>query len=79
MGAGLVLVNRNTVADLIAKLTGQELFPPEIYHFSSLPVQYDPRVFLGVAAAGLALSVLAALLPALAAARTEPAANLKRS
>jgi len=79
MGAGLVLVYRNTVADLIAKFTGQELFPPEIYHFSSLPVQYDPKVFLGVAAAGLALSVLAALLPAMAAARTEPAANLKRS
>ena len=79
MGAGLALANRNTIADLIARLTGQELFPPEIYHFSSLPVQYDPLVFLGVAAAGLALSVLAALLPAMAAARTEPAANLKRS
>ena len=79
VGAGLALANRNTVADLIAKVTGQELFPPEIYHFSSLPVQYDPKVFLGVAAAGLALSVLAALLPAVAAARAEPAANLKRS
>jgi lipoprotein-releasing system permease protein len=79
MGAGLTLANRNTIADLIAKATGQELFPPEIYHFSSLPVKYDTGVFLGVAAAGLALSVLAALVPALAAARTEPAANLKRS
>jgi len=79
VGAWLVLVNRNGIADLIAKATGQELFPPEIYHFSSLPVRYDPAVFVGVAAAGLALSVLAALVPAWAAARTEPAANLKRS
>ena len=79
VGAWLVLVNRNALADLIAKVSGQELFPPEIYHFSSLPVKYDPGVFLGVAAAGLALSVLAALVPAWAAARTEPAANLKRS
>jgi lipoprotein-releasing system permease protein len=78
-GAWLTLVNRNTIADLLAKMTGQELFPPEIYHFSSLPVQYDAVVFLGVAAAGMALSVLAALVPAWAAARTEPAANLKRS
>lgn len=78
-GAWLTLANRNGIADLIAKLTGQELFPPEIYHFSSLPVKYDAGVFLGVAAAGFALSVLAALVPALAAARTEPAANLKRS
>ena len=79
VGAGLVLANRNTIADLIAKVTGQELFPPEIYHFSSLPVQYDAGVFFGVAAAGLALSVLAALVPAWTAAQTEPAANLKRS
>ena len=79
IGAWLVLLNRNGIADLIAKATGQELFPPEIYHFSSLPVQYAPTVFLGVAAAGLALSVLAALVPAWAAAQTEPAANLKRS
>jgi lipoprotein-releasing system permease protein len=79
IGAGLALANRNTIADLIAKATGQQLFPPEIYHFSSLPVKYDAGVFLGVAAAGLALSVLAALVPALAAARTEPATNLKRS
>jgi lipoprotein-releasing system permease protein len=79
VGAWLVLVNRNGLADLIAKATGQELFPPEIYHFSSLPAQYDPSVFAGVAAAGLALSVLAALVPAWAAARTKPVANLKRS
>ena len=79
VGAWLVLANRNGIANLIAKFTGQELFPPEIYHFSSLPVKYEPTVFLGVAAAGLALSVLAALLPAWVAARTEPAANLKRT
>lgn len=79
VGAWLVLANRNGLANGLAKITGQELFPPEIYHFSSLPVKYDLSVFLGVAAAGLALSVLAALVPAWAAARTEPAANLKRS
>ena len=78
-GAWLALVNRNGIANLIARATGQELFPPEIYHFASLPVKYDAGVFLGVAAAGLALSVLAALVPAWVAARTEPAANLKRS
>ena len=79
VGAWLALANRNGIANLIAKITGQELFPPEIYHFASLPVKYDPMVFLGVGAAGLALSVLAALVPAWAAAHTEPATNLKRS
>ena len=79
VGAWFVLANRNGLADLLAKVTGQELFPPEIYHFSSLPAQYSPGVFVGVAAAGLGLSVLAALIPAWAASRTEPAANLKRT
>ena len=78
-GAWLVLVNRNGLADLLAKATGQELFPPEIYHFSSLPAQFHPAVFIGVAAGGLGLSVLAALIPAWVASRTEPAANLKRT
>jgi len=79
LGAGLVLVNRNGLSQLIGRLTGQDLFPAEIYHFTGLPVRYDFGVFLGVAFAGLALSVLAALVPAWAAARTEPATNLRRT
>jgi lipoprotein-releasing system permease protein len=79
LGAGLVLVNRNGLSQLIGRLTGQDLFPAEIYHFTGLPVRYDFGVFLGVAFAGLALSVLAALVPAWAAARTEPAMNLRRT
>lgn len=79
VGAGLVLANRNGLSQLIGRLTGQDLFPAEIYHFSGLPVRYDFGVFLGVAFAGLALSVLAALVPAWAAARTEPAMNLRRT
>jgi len=79
VGAGLVLANRNGLSQLIGRLTGQELFPAEIYHFTGLPVRYDLGVFLGVALAGLALSVLAALVPAWVASRTEPAANLRRA
>jgi len=79
LGAGLVLVNRNGLSQLIGRLTGQDLFPAEIYHFTGLPVRYDFGVFLGVAFAGLALSVLAALVPAWAAARTEAAMNLRRT
>ena len=79
VGAGLVLANRNGLSQLIGRLTGQELFPAEIYHFTGLPVRYDFGVFLGVALAGLALSVLAALVPAWVASRTEPAMNLRRA
>ncbi|MCX6935993.1 MAG: ABC transporter permease [Verrucomicrobia bacterium] len=79
IGAGLVLANRNALSQAIGRLTGQDLFPAEIYHFSGLPARYDAVVFLGVALAGMALSVLAALVPAWVASQTEPAANLRRA
>jgi lipoprotein-releasing system permease protein len=79
VGAALVLANRNGLSQVIGRLTGQDLFPAEIYHFTGLPVRYDFGVFVGVALAGMALSVLAALVPAWAASRTEPATNLRRA
>ena len=79
MGAWVVLANRNGLSHLIGRLSGQDLFPAEIYHFASLPVRYDVGVFLGVALAGLSLSVLAALVPAWVASHAEPSANLRRS
>jgi lipoprotein-releasing system permease protein len=79
VGAWLVLINRNGLSQWIGRLTGQELFPAEIYHFTGLPARYDLSVFLGVSMAGLALSVLAALVPAWVASHSEPAANLRRS
>jgi len=79
VGAWLVLANRNGLSHLIGKLTGQDLFPAEIYHFASLPARYDGTVFLGVALAGLTLSILAALIPAWVASHGEPSANLRRS
>ena len=79
VGAWLVLINRNELSQWIGRLTGQELFPAEIYHFTGLPARYDLSVFLGVSMAGLALSVLAALVPAWVASQSEPAANLRRS
>ncbi len=79
VGAGLVLANRNGLSQLIGRLTGQELFPAEIYHFTGLPVRYEFGVFLGVALAGMALSVLAAMVPAWVASRTEPAMKLRRA
>jgi lipoprotein-releasing system permease protein len=79
LGAWLVLINRNGLSQWIGRLTGQELFPAEIYHFTGLPARYDLSVFLGVSMAGLALSVLAAMVPAWVASHTEPAANLRRT
>jgi len=79
VGAWVVLANRNALSHAIGKVTGQDLFPAEIYHFASLPARYDGTVFLGVALAGLLLSILAALVPAWVASHEEPSANLRRS
>lgn len=79
VGAWVVLRNRNGLSQWMGRLTGQDLFPAEIYHFTGIPVRYELSVFLGVALAGLVLSVLAALVPAWVASQSEPAANLRRS
>ena len=79
LGAWLVLANRDGLSRLIGQWTGQDLFPPEIYHFAHLPARLDGNVFLGVALAGLLLSVLAAVVPAWVASHAEPSANLRRT
>ena len=79
LGAWLVLANRNGLSQMIGRLTGQDLFPSEIYHFATLPARLDGSVFAGVALAGLLLSVLAALVPAWVASHAEPSANLRRA
>lgn len=78
VGAWFVLYHRARLSGWIGKLFQQDLFPAEIYHFAELPVRYDGWIFMGVAMAGLGLSVLAALIPAWVASQSEPATNLKR-
>lgn len=58
-------------------LTGAELFSPEIYFLSELPVELSPWVMAGIAGGALALSFSAALYPSWRAARLDPVEALR--
>lgn len=76
--SGLVLVEfRNPVATFLSKVTGQEIFPPEIYGFNMIPAVVEPTVVAIIGLSALALCVVAALFPAWAAARVQPAEALR--
>ncbi len=75
---GLTLVEfRNPVASLLGKLTGRDIFPPEIYGFSMIPAVVDPWRVAIIGLSAMLLCVLAALFPAWAAARVQPAEALR--
>ncbi len=51
--------------------------PAEVYYIDSLPIHVDPVSVILVAAAGLGVSVVATIYPALVAARMRPAIGLR--
>jgi lipoprotein-releasing system permease protein len=81
-GAGIVLGLLfiryiNQIADLVAYVTGQEVFDPTIYYFSEIPTIVNPLMVLLVAIGAIAIAVAAAVLPALRAARLHPVEALR--
>jgi lipoprotein-releasing system permease protein len=81
-GAGIVLGLLfiryiNEIAAFVQTLTGQEIFDPTIYYFSEIPTIVSPWMVLGVAAGAITIAVLAAVLPALRAARLHPVEALR--
>lgn len=80
--AGLVLGtivtwNVESLRGLIARMTGTELFSPELYYLSTLPAEMDPAEVLAVVLMALGLSYLATLYPAWRAARLDPVEALR--
>ncbi len=80
--AGLVLglvfcANIETVRQFISRLTGTELFSPELYFLSQLPAEIDPMEVGAVALMALVLSLLATLYPSWRAARLDPVEALR--
>ncbi len=72
----LVLHYRNEFLAFLRQTLRLDVFPPEIYHFAQLPAVADPGMTLWIALAGVMLSTAAALLPAFAALRVDPASTL---
>ncbi len=50
---------------------------PDVYYIDRLPIHVDPQSVAAAAAAGVVISILATLYPALVAARVRPAAGMR--
>ncbi|MFZ0693273.1 MAG: lipoprotein-releasing ABC transporter permease subunit [Alphaproteobacteria bacterium] len=77
-GLGLAFAdNIEIIRQLIQKLTGTQLFAPEIYFLSQLPAKVDMGEVTTVVIMALALSFLATLYPSWRAARLDPVEALR--
>jgi len=81
-GAGLVggiifVDNINSVAAVIERITGQEVFDPTVYYFSEIPTILNPFTLVWVMAGAIAIATTASVLPAMRAARMHPVAALR--
>ena len=75
---GLVFVRYiNEIADMVGKITGQEIFDPTIYYFSEIPTIISPFMIFWVGLGAILIAVLASVLPALRAARLHPVEALR--
>ncbi len=75
---GLVFIRYiNSIATLIENVTGQEVFDPTVYYFSSIPTIVDPWTISWVVAGSIAIAIAASVLPSLRAARMHPVSALR--
>jgi lipoprotein-releasing system permease protein len=78
VGLGLsILYWRNEFKDWLAARLGIEIFPPGIYQFSSIPAELIPSDLAIICVSAFVICSLAALLPAVVAARLEPIKALR--
>ncbi len=69
--------NIETIRGWVEKLSGANVFNPEIYFLTRLPAVMDPNEVMQVVGMALALSLLATLYPSWRAARTDPVEALR--
>ncbi|MEM6820623.1 MAG: ABC transporter permease [Verrucomicrobiota bacterium] len=75
LGGG-ILQARHEFSRLLSQALGVEIFPAEVYHFSEIPAVWSWGLVGAIALAGIVLSGLVSLVPALVAARVDPARTL---
>lgn len=77
-GLGLWLVEqRDRLHLLLAAITGYQVFPPELYHFTSIPARIEASDILLITGSAFTICILAALLPACYAAMLQPSRALR--
>ena len=75
---GLALTNNiNWLEHILGKLTGQDLFPRDIYYFDKIPTDVQLWAVVMVNFGAVAISVIASVLPALRAALLHPVRALR--
>jgi lipoprotein-releasing system permease protein len=84
VGAGLgtilglsLTININGIEKLLARITGQDLFPRDIYYFDKIPTYINILNVILVNLGAVAIAVLASVLPALRAALLHPVRALR--
>ena len=78
IGLGLLTVhNINPINHFLSQVVGIDLFPRDIYNFLSIPAFLTIRDLLTIGVSALVICTLAGLLPAVRAARLQPAEALR--
>ncbi|MBR2509538.1 MAG: ABC transporter permease [Lentisphaeria bacterium] len=73
----LVLYFRNDILEFGSRITGQDLFPKEFYFFDGLPAKIITSDVVLICVAAIILCTLGAVIPALRAAKLDPAKALR--
>jgi lipoprotein-releasing system permease protein len=76
LGLGLT-VYLNEIEQFVGRLTGQEMFPRDIYYFDRIPTNIQPWMVALVNLGAVAIAVLFSVLPALRAALLHPVQALR--
>lgn len=77
-GLGLLFCNNiESIRQFLQKVTGTELFSPEIYYLTQIPAKMNWDETLAVVLMALVLSFIATLYPSWRAARTDPVEALR--
>lgn len=75
--AAMIIHWRDQIQTGLAILTGQEIFPKEIYQFSRIPAEIVPGDMILIGSLSFGICVLAAMVPAWFAARLDPVRALR--
>jgi lipoprotein-releasing system permease protein len=78
LGLGMTLIRyRNEFSHWLAKVLHVEIFPREVYQFSSIPAEVIPGDVVKICISAFIICSLAALIPAYFAARLDPVKALR--
>jgi lipoprotein-releasing system permease protein len=73
----LVVHNINWLHTEFARLTGHQIWNPEVYAFDTIPSTMNPREVAVILVIAVVASILGAVVPAIAAARMHPVESLR--